>query len=104
MLRDVNDVDLWVETFGDPADPPVLLIGLHWPDELVDQLTGRYVVRYDLRDTGRSAYDDPDAPKYDLRDLVADAAGLSTGRRMWWGWGSADSSRNCSPWSTRSPR
>ncbi|GAA1607187.1 MULTISPECIES: alpha/beta fold hydrolase [Kribbella] len=76
MLQEVNGVELWVETFGDPADPPVLLIGLHWPDELCAELTGRYVVRYDLRDTGRSAYVDPDAPAYDLRDLVDDAAGL----------------------------
>ncbi|HZX05376.1 alpha/beta hydrolase [Kribbella sp.] len=76
MLREVNGVELWVETFGEPTDPPVLLIGLSWPDELCAQLTGRYVVRYDLRDTGRSTYVDPDAPKYNLRDLVTDAAEL----------------------------
>ena len=34
------------------------------------------MVRYDLRDTGRSTFADPEAPSYSLRDLVADAAGL----------------------------
>ena len=74
-----NGVDLCVQTFGDSADPPVLLIGItmeSWPAELCQALAGRYVIRYDLRDTGRSSYLDPEAPGYDLRDLVADASGL----------------------------
>jgi pimeloyl-ACP methyl ester carboxylesterase len=75
----VNGVELCVETFGDPADPPVLLVGvtmLSWPDELCAALAGRYVVRYDLRDAGQSTFVDPDAPAYDLRDLVTDASEL----------------------------
>jgi pimeloyl-ACP methyl ester carboxylesterase len=79
MQIKVNGVELWVETFGDPADPPVLLVGvtmLSWPDEVCAALAGRYVVRYDLRDAGRSTFVDPDAPAYDLRDLVADASEL----------------------------
>lgn len=79
MLIKVNGVELCVETFGDPAHPPVLLIGvtmLSWPDELCAALTGRYVVRYDLRDAGQSTYVDPDTPAYDLRDLVTDASEL----------------------------
>jgi pimeloyl-ACP methyl ester carboxylesterase len=81
MQIKVNDVELCVETFGDPADPPVLLIGvtmLSWPDELCAALAGRYVVRYDLRDAGRSTFVDPSAPGYDLRDLVSDASELLT--------------------------
>src|SRR5690242_7935765 len=61
------------------ADPPVLLVGvtmLSWPDELCAALAGRYVVRYDLRDAGQSTFADPDAPAYDLRDLVTDASEL----------------------------
>jgi pimeloyl-ACP methyl ester carboxylesterase len=72
----VNGVELCVETFGDPSDPPVLLVGvtmLSWPDELCAALAGRYVVRYDLRDAGQSTFADPDAPDYDLRDLATDA-------------------------------
>jgi pimeloyl-ACP methyl ester carboxylesterase len=79
MQIKVNGVELCVETSGDPADPPVLLIGvtvLSWPDELCAALAGRHVVRYDLRDAGRSTFADPDAPGYDLRDLVTDAAEL----------------------------
>jgi pimeloyl-ACP methyl ester carboxylesterase len=81
MQIKVNGVELGVETVGSPADPPVLLVGvtaLSWPEELCRALTGRYVVRYDLRDTGRSTYADPDAPAYNLRDLVTDAAELMT--------------------------
>ncbi|GAA4074534.1 alpha/beta hydrolase [Actinomadura miaoliensis] len=80
-LVTVNGVELCTETFGEPDAPPVLLIGnsmLSWPDALCEQLAGtpRHVIRYDLRDTGRSTTVDPDAPEYTLRDLVADAAGL----------------------------
>src|SRR4029453_5926155 len=79
MRIKVNGVELCVETFGDPADPPVLLVGvtmMTWPDELCAALAGRYVVRYDLRDAGRSIFVDPDAPAYALRGLGTDAAEL----------------------------
>jgi pimeloyl-ACP methyl ester carboxylesterase len=81
MQIKANGAELCVETFGDRADPPVLLIGvtmLSWPDELCTALAGRYVVRYDLRDTGQSTFVDPDAPSYTLRDLVTDASELLT--------------------------
>ncbi len=74
----VGDVELCVETFGEPGGTPFLLIGntmLTWPDALCERLPG-FVVRYDLRDTGGSTTVDPDKPAYKLRDLVADAAGL----------------------------
>jgi hypothetical protein len=70
----VNGVESCAQTSGDPADPPVLLAGvtmLSWPDGLCAALAGRYVVRYDLRDAGQSTFADPDAPAYNLRDLVA---------------------------------
>ncbi|MBO2458944.1 alpha/beta fold hydrolase [Actinomadura violacea] len=79
----VNGVALCAETFGETGEAPVLLIGntmLTWPDALCERLAAlrRFVVRYDLRGTGRS---EPGAPAaeglgYDLRDLVADAAGV----------------------------
>ncbi|MFJ8475502.1 alpha/beta fold hydrolase [Kitasatospora sp. NPDC094011] len=51
---------------------------LSWPDALCERLAagGRWVVRYDLRDSGESATGDPRAPRYNLRDLAADAAAL----------------------------
>lgn len=80
-MMQVNRVDLCVETFGDPGDPAILLIGLSmlsWDDAFCARLASgpRFVVRYDLRDTGRSVSDEPGAPRYTLRDLVADAVGL----------------------------
>jgi pimeloyl-ACP methyl ester carboxylesterase len=83
-LYPVNDVELCAETFGDPADPAVLLIHggsasmLWWEDELCLRLAGRgrYVIRYDQRDTGRSTSYPVGEPPYSMRDLAADAVGL----------------------------
>lgn len=59
-----NGVELAYETFGDPGDPPVVLVMglgtqmLAWPDALCEQIAGggRYVVRYDNRDVGLSTH------------------------------------------------
>jgi pimeloyl-ACP methyl ester carboxylesterase len=79
-----NGVDLCVETFGDRGDPALLLIHgagnsmLSWDADLCARLAAgaRFVVRYDVRDAGRSVAYEPGAPPYGLRDLVADAVGL----------------------------
>lgn len=79
-----NGVDLCVQTFGDSADPAILLIHgaaasmLGWEDEFCERLAAgsRFVIRYDHRDTGRSVSYEPGAPPYTLRDLTADAVGL----------------------------
>lgn len=77
----VNGVDLGVETFGECAGPAVLLVGssmLTWADGFCERLAagGRFVIRYDMRDTGRSVGYEPGAAPYTLRDLVADAVGV----------------------------
>ena len=69
------------EAFGDPAHAPVLLIMgggasmLWWPEEFCARLAGRgrYVIRFDQRDTGRSTKVVAGDPPYTLDDLVADA-------------------------------
>jgi pimeloyl-ACP methyl ester carboxylesterase len=79
-----NGVDLCVETFGEAADPPILLImGAAasmdwWPVGFCERLSAqsRYVIRYDLRDTGQSSSYEPGAPSYTSSDLVDDAIGL----------------------------
>lgn len=77
-----NDVTLGIDSFGDDHAPLVVLVGsttmLSWPDALCKRLAagGRRVVRYDLRDIGRSTTADPGAPRYTLRDLAADTAAL----------------------------
>jgi pimeloyl-ACP methyl ester carboxylesterase len=86
-IIDANGVELCTEPFGDPADPPILLLmgigaSMLWWDEgfcrtLAD--CGRYVIRYDHRDTGRSATYEPGRPEYSGADLVADAAGVLDG-------------------------
>ncbi|MFF5313616.1 alpha/beta fold hydrolase [Streptomyces massasporeus] len=76
-------ITLGIESFGDDNAPLVLLAGgttmLSWPDALCERLAagGRHVVRYDLRDSGKSTTRDPQAPAYTLRDLAADAAALA---------------------------
>jgi pimeloyl-ACP methyl ester carboxylesterase len=90
-------VSLCYETFGDPADAPILLImGLAtqmiaWHDDFCEQLAGRgfYVVRFDNRDIGRSTHFDFRPPslkqmltrrlgpeQYTLSDMAQDTANL----------------------------
>lgn len=69
------------EVFGDPADPPLLLIMgamasmLWWPEALCRNLAdaGLFVVRYDNRDTGRSTKYPPGNPPYTFDDMADDA-------------------------------
>lgn len=76
--------ELCTEPFGDPAEPPVLLImglgaSMLWWDEGFCRLLasgGRFVIRYDHRDTGRSASYPPGLPTYAGQDLVDDALGV----------------------------
>ena len=97
-----NGIDLCHESFGDPADPVILLIMglgtqmLGWDEMFCRQLAGRgfHVIRYDNRDIGKSQWFDheevpnpmlllakaaigvkPKVP-YTLKDMAADAVGL----------------------------
>jgi pimeloyl-ACP methyl ester carboxylesterase len=80
-----NGVDLCFETFGKSTDPAILLIAggacsmLFWEEAFCERLAAegpRFVVRYDLRDTGRSTTYEPGASPYTLQDLSDDAVGL----------------------------
>lgn len=77
----INGVASCIAVQGGADDPAILLVGssmLSWPDELCDRLVagGRRVIRYDVRDTGRSESYPPGAPGYSLADLVDDAVGV----------------------------
>ena len=80
-VRTPDGARLCVDTLGDPGDPPILLIGGAaasmdlWDDELCARIaaSGRLVVRYDHRDTGRSTTYPPGAPPYTGNDLAEDA-------------------------------
>ncbi len=97
FARISDDIELCYESFGDVADPTVLLImGLGtqmiaWDEPFCELLVERgfHVVRFDNRDCGRSsrvegeppsikqlALRDPGAARYTLSDLAADAVGL----------------------------
>ena len=94
-MIDANGVKLCVDTTGDPADPAILLIGGMgasmdwWEEEFCQRLAsgqgqgGRFVIRYDHRDTGRSVSYPAGAPGYTGADLVADTVGVldTFGRR-----------------------
>ncbi|HEU0023761.1 MAG TPA: alpha/beta hydrolase [Thermoleophilaceae bacterium] len=90
-------VTLCYETFGDPADPPLLLVmglGMQmvaWQEDFCELLAGRgfHVVRFDNRDAGRSTHFPGPAPtvrqllarrfhsdQYRLADMAEDAVGL----------------------------
>jgi pimeloyl-ACP methyl ester carboxylesterase len=86
-MIEANGVELCTEAFGQPADPPILLIMgmggsmLWWEDGFCRMLSDgrRFVVRYDHRDTGRSVTYEPGHPAYAASDMVADAAGVLDG-------------------------
>jgi len=83
-MIEAKGVELCTSSFGDPADPPILLImgvgaSMLWWEERFCQLLaddGRFVLRYDHRDTGRSVTSEPGHPEYTGADLVADAVGV----------------------------
>ena len=83
-MIEVNGVELCTEPFGNPACPPILLIMgiggsmLWWEEGFCRMLAdgGRFVIRYDHRDTGRSVTYPPGRPGYTGADLTADAAGV----------------------------
>src|SRR5207247_8230939 len=83
-MIEANGVELCTESFGDPADAPILLVMgvggsmLWWEEGFCRMLAdgGRFVIRYDHRDTGRSITYDVGSPGYTGADLVADAVGV----------------------------
>jgi pimeloyl-ACP methyl ester carboxylesterase len=101
-LAPANGIELCYETFGNRAEPALLLImGLAaqmiaWEEEFCERLAARgyFVIRFDNRDIGLSTrfpqYNTPDlmallgqalagkpvAAPYALRDMAADAIGL----------------------------
>jgi pimeloyl-ACP methyl ester carboxylesterase len=87
QIIEANGVELCTEAFGDPANPPILLIMgiggsmLWWEEGFCRTVAdgGRYVIRYDHRDTGRSLTYEPGRPEYTGADLTADAAGVLDG-------------------------
>lgn len=100
MAADVGParIDIAYEQWGDPGDPPVLLIMgvggqlVSWPAGFLNALVARHlqVIRFDNRDSGRSTHfasapkpdlaaalgGDVSSASYTLSDMAADAVGL----------------------------
>ena len=95
-----NGVEIAYETFGDSADPAILLImGLGtqmiaWPDEMCEGLAarGHHVIRFDNRDVGLSTHLTEvrapsltdlllrrSDPPYTINTMADDTVGLMTG-------------------------
>jgi pimeloyl-ACP methyl ester carboxylesterase len=82
-----DGISLYTESFGTPADPPVLLImgamasAMWWPEGFCRGLAGRgrFVIRYDHRDTGQSTSYPPGEATYTVEDLADDAVRVLDG-------------------------
>ncbi len=101
-LIDANGIQLAYDSFGNPADPPIVLVMglgmqmLAWDELFCEQLAirGYWVIRFDNRDIGRSSkldtagspslwkmmsaglFNRPMSAPYRLKDMAADTVGL----------------------------
>jgi len=84
---ETHGVSIATEAFGDASHPAILLLmgamasATWWPEGFCEQLArrGRYVIRYDHRDTGRSTSSPPGQATYSSEDLAWDAVGVLDG-------------------------
>ncbi|GAV10785.1 alpha/beta fold hydrolase [Paenibacillus sp. NAIST15-1] len=83
-IRKINGIEICTESFGNPTHPPVLLIMgamcsmVYWDDEFCQGLadSGRYVIRFDNRDVGRTTTYPPGRSQYSVVDMADDAVGV----------------------------
>ncbi|USG64805.1 alpha/beta fold hydrolase [Brevibacillus ruminantium] len=83
-IVNIHDIEICTESFGNPEHPAVLLIMgamcsmVYWDEEFCQRLadTGRYVIRYDNRDVGRSTVYEPGSSHYTVADMAEDAVGV----------------------------
>ena len=76
-----DGIEIATQAFGDAAHPAILLIMgamasmLWWPEDFCKRIAdeGRYVIRYDNRDTGLSTTSTPGKPRYTFDDMADDA-------------------------------
>ncbi|MGG4445343.1 alpha/beta hydrolase [Brevibacillus porteri] len=81
QILKVNGVEICAESFGKPTDPAILLIMgaqmsmLWWEEEFCQRIAdaGRFVIRFDNRDVGRSTTYEVGQPGYTFEDMADDA-------------------------------
>lgn len=89
-IVDIGHAQLQTQAFGDPSNPPLLLIMgvmssmLWWPERFCEELAAqrRYVIRYDHRDTGLSTHYPQGKPGYSFKDLADDAIAVLDGYEL----------------------
>lgn len=89
-LQISSDISLAHESFGNSADPAVVMVMgatasmLWWPRDLCEGLAlrGYHVIRYDHRDTGQSTSVPLGKACYSVEDLADDLMGLLDGLRL----------------------
>lgn len=80
-LIQVDGIEISAESFGNSSDPAILLIMgaqssmIWWEEEFCRRLAneGRFVIRYDNRDVGRSTTCEIGQPDYTFEDMADDA-------------------------------
>ena len=83
-MIEANGIDICTDSFGDPADNCILLVMgagssmLLWDVDFCQRLAdgGRFVIRYDNRDTGKTTSCPPGEPNYTLDDMAADGVAV----------------------------
>ncbi|MGO4698174.1 alpha/beta fold hydrolase [Paenibacillus sp. 2TAB26] len=81
QLIKVNGINICADSFGKPDHPAILLIMgaqsslIWWEEEFCQRLVdaGRFIIRYDNRDVGRSTTYEPGQPGYTFEDMADDA-------------------------------
>lgn len=81
MFAEVSQSGIYYESFGKKEDPAYLLVMgaagqcLLWPKDFCEKLSeeGYFVIRFDLRDSGKSKHFDYNLVPYKLSDLADDA-------------------------------
>ena len=79
-MIEANGIEICADSFGDPGDPAILLVMgagasmLVWAEEFCERLAdgGRFVMRYDNRDTGRTTSCPLGEPNYTIDDMADD--------------------------------
>ncbi|MFX3633192.1 MAG: alpha/beta fold hydrolase [Candidatus Pristimantibacillus sp.] len=80
-LLKVDGIEICTDSFGQQVNPAILLIMgaqssmIWWEEEFCQRLadSGRFVIRYDNRDVGRSTTYEPGQPSYAFEDMADDA-------------------------------
>lgn len=84
VLIQANGIDICSDSYGDSNDPAILLIMgasasmILWEDNFCQRLAdgGRFVIRFDNRDTGRTTSCPFGQPNYSLQDMADDAVAV----------------------------